>query len=124
MIWLIPYKGTTYKYDDARVNASEARLAKRISGGLAPVELERRRWLLDPDAWLAALAVAMRRAGSDATSDEIDLDELVLTDIVDTSTAAARAALAAAESSDEGPTDEPAATVEPAPEDGVPAAAT
>lgn len=80
MKWQIPYAGETYEFDDVRMTASEARLQKRITGGLSPNAAEKARLeQLDGDAWLAALVIARVRIGL-TTEDaaDIDLDELDL----------------------------------------------
>ncbi|WP_103381942.1 hypothetical protein [Pseudonocardia dioxanivorans] len=63
MKWQIPYDGRTWEFDDARVTASEARLQKQLTGGLSPTAADAARLGLDPDAWIAALVIARRRAG-------------------------------------------------------------
>lgn len=90
MKWHIPYQGREWVFDDSRITASEARLQKRVtaglagSNGLAPAEADARRNVLDPDAWIAGLLIAMRREGEeDLRAERIDLDEFVLSDIVD-----------------------------------------
>jgi predicted nucleic acid-binding protein len=82
--WHIPYAGEVLVFDDGRITASEARLQKRITGGMSVIEAENKRLELDPDAWIAALAIARRRGG--VTADEavdIDLDQLELVQIMD-----------------------------------------
>lgn len=79
MKWHIPYAGETYEFDDARLTASEARLQKRVTGGMSPVDAERAREELDPDAWVSALAIARLRIGLDAAAAvDIDGDEVDL----------------------------------------------
>lgn len=79
MKWQIPYAGETYEFDDVRLTASEARLQKRLTDGMTPVAAENARAQLDPDAWVAALAIARRRIGLDAEAAvDIDGDELDL----------------------------------------------
>ena len=79
MKWQTPYQGQTYEFDDSRLSASEARLQKRVTAGMSPVEAERARGDLDPDAWIAALLIGMRRAGRDVdattviAADDVDL---------------------------------------------------
>jgi hypothetical protein len=91
----LPYEGTEFVFDDARMTASEARLQKNASGGMSPAEAERRRYLLDPDAWVGALLIAMRRSGrADVKADDLDLDALELTAIVSATEAENRDALA------------------------------
>lgn len=110
MKWHIPYEGREWVFDDSRITASEARLQKRVtaglapgSNGLAPAEADARRNVLDPDAWIAGLLIAMRREGEeDLRPERIDLDDFVLSDIVDRTLEVTRAELAK-ERADTGP---------------------
>jgi hypothetical protein len=82
--WQIPYAGDVLVFDDDRITASEARLQKRLTGGMAVTEAENKRMELDPDAWIAALAIARRRTGMNADEAvDIDLDQLELLQIMD-----------------------------------------
>ncbi|QJY46652.1 hypothetical protein [Pseudonocardia broussonetiae] len=79
MKWLIPYAGETFTFDDERLSASEARLQKRITVGMAPFVAERAREQMDPDAWVAALVIGRLRSGLDAiAAADIDADEVDL----------------------------------------------
>jgi hypothetical protein len=66
---------------------------------------------LDPDAWVAALAIARRRGGMSADEAiDIDLDQLELTPIMDLTREAVLAEREAAQPpADEAPPGEPAA---------------
>lgn len=82
MKWQIPYAGEVYEFDDMRLTGSEARLQKRITGGLTPAEAEEKRLQRDEEAWLAALAIARRRIGMSADDAvDVDMDLLELFDI-------------------------------------------
>lgn len=77
MKWLISYAGETWTFDDARLTAAEARLQKRITDGMLPMQAEQARGLMDPDAWVSALVIARRRTGLDANAAlDIDADEV------------------------------------------------
>lgn len=118
MKWHIPYDGREWIFDDSRVTASEARLQKRVTGGLAPAEADQRRNVLDDDAWTAGLLIAMRREGEeDLRPERIDPDAFVLSDIVDRTLEVARAAAAARkDSTDSATTVEATAVVKTDPE--------
>jgi hypothetical protein len=78
--WQIPYQGRTWEYNDERITASEARLQKRLTGGLLPAQADRARQEMDPDAWVAALVIARRRSGmepDEAAAVDADLVELM-----------------------------------------------
>lgn len=125
--WQIPYQGTVYVFDDASITASEARLQKRMTRdplagtpGLTPAEADEKREQLDPEPWVAALAIARRRAGLatevavDINGDDLDLmDILTRTRLMYEGLLAARRAEAAAESAPA--TAEPEPQVAPAP---------
>lgn len=84
MKWQIPYAGDVLVFDDDHITASEARLQKRLTGGMAVTEAENKRMQLDPDAWVAALAIARRRGGMEADEAvDIDLDQLELLAIME-----------------------------------------
>ncbi|AEA27926.1 hypothetical protein Psed_5799 [Pseudonocardia dioxanivorans CB1190] len=109
MKWQIPYGDRTWEFDDYRITASEARLQKRITAGLTPTAADTAREEMDPDAWVAALAIARRRAG--LPLDEaiaIDDERFELGDILDTTTSVlqARAAEVAAKDTDKADTDD------------------
>jgi hypothetical protein len=72
----VPYQGREYVFDDSRLTHSEARLQKRVTGGMTPIAAEEARQGLDPDAWLAVLLIGMRRAGQETDPDEINGDDL------------------------------------------------
>lgn len=123
MKWQIPYGGRTWELDDSRITASEARLQKRLTGGLSPVAADAARTELDPDAWFAGLAIARKRTGlaiEEAVA--IDDEQLNLGDILDTTTAAYAAEAKAAKDKAENDTapgeeqsvDEPATEAAPA----------
>lgn len=93
MKWQIPYAGKTWEFDDSRITASEARLQKRLCGGATPSVANASRFELDPDAIVAGLAIARRRAGLPV--DEaivIDDEELDLTAVMDATAEAAKGA--------------------------------
>lgn len=92
MKWVLPYQGRNWVFDDSRITASEARLQKRITGGATPATAGAARFELDPDAFVAALAIARRRAGLDlAEAVAIDDDDFDLTAIVEATEAAVKA---------------------------------
>lgn len=92
MKWIIPYQGRNWVFDDARITASEARLQKRITGGATPAAAGGQRFELDPDVFVAALAIARKRAGLElAEAISIDDDELDLTAIVEATEEAIKA---------------------------------
>jgi hypothetical protein len=108
--WRIPYAGEVLVFDDGRITASEARLQKRLTGGLSVTKAENERMELDPDAWVAALAIARRRAGMSVDEAiDIDLDQLELVQIMDVTREAVLAEREAAAPRDEQPPDKPAA---------------
>lgn len=49
----------------------EAKLAKEVSDGMTPVQIENGLLEMDPDAWMAVLQVSLRRAGRDISSSEL-----------------------------------------------------
>lgn len=53
--------GDGWQYD-------EAKIAKEVSGGMPPAEIERSFFLQDPDAWMAVMRVSYLRAGKDFPS--------------------------------------------------------
>jgi len=53
---ILPGMGWTYE---------EAKLAKQVSDGMTPLQVEAGIFEMDPDAWMAVLRVSYARAGSD-----------------------------------------------------------
>lgn len=93
MKWILPYQGRDWEFDDARLTAGEARLQKRVTGGSTPSAAGASRFELDPDALVAALIIARRRAGlpiEEAAS--IDDELLDLSAVGEATEAAAKAA--------------------------------
>lgn len=84
MKWQIPYQGRTWEFDDSRLTFSEARMQKRITAGLTPTAADRARHELDPEALIAALVIARKRAGlpvEEAALIDSDIDdELIVGD--------------------------------------------
>lgn|GEM_PF-5833055 len=94
---MIPYQGRDWVFDDSRITASEARIQKRITSGNTPSVAGGARFELDPDAFVAALVIARKRAGLElADAFNIDDDELDLTAIIEATEAAVKAENAAA----------------------------
>lgn len=109
MKWILPYAGQDWVFDDSRITASEARLQKRLCGGATPSVAAASRFELDPDAIVAALVIARRRAGLPV--DEaivVDDDDLDLTAVADATAEAAKGGTVAEPA-------EPEADEEPAP---------
>jgi hypothetical protein len=79
---LVEWKGREYEIvsiDDMTIG--EMRDFKRMSGGMTPVSAGVALAELDPDAWIAAVAVSIRRVSSDFDESELldhNLQELVL----------------------------------------------
>jgi hypothetical protein len=89
----LPYQGRDWEFDDSRLTAAEARLQKRLCGGSSPSIAGASRFELDPDAVVAALVIARKRAGlplEEAAS--IDDDALDLTAVAEATEKAAKAA--------------------------------
>lgn len=64
MRWILPYDGIDWFYDDGRrPTVYEAQLMMQVSGGLFGDALEQALAQENPNAWLAALVVARKRAG-------------------------------------------------------------
>jgi len=57
---------------------AEARAAKDISRGMAPVEIESRLFVTDSDAWMAVLLVSFMRAGKDFPRSEIENEDVIV----------------------------------------------
>jgi hypothetical protein len=77
--WRIPYDGREGDFEDTRMTAGEAALQKRLTGGATPTAADALREELDPDAWVAALTIARRRAGLDEhEATDLDLDRFDL----------------------------------------------
>lgn len=97
MKWILPYQGRDWVFDDSRLTAGEARLQKRLCGGSTPSAAGTARFELDPDALVAALVIARKRAGlpiEEAVS--IDDDELDLTAVAEATEKAAKVRVAVA----------------------------
>lgn len=111
MKWLIPYQGQTWTFDDDRITSSEARIQKRITGGLLPAQADAARAQMDPDAWESALAIARLRSGMDREKAlAIDSDDLELTACMTATREAGEAELRAARQADD---DTPSVEAEP-----------
>jgi hypothetical protein len=111
--WQIPYDGRTWEFDDGRITASEARTQKRLTDGLMPTAADSARLALDPDAWVAALVIARRRAGLSAEDavavDDAQLELSAITDATKAFYEAASPDEAADETDESEPADEAAA---------------
>jgi len=108
MKWLIPYAGKVWTYDDSKLTASEARVQKRITDGQLPAQADQARMQLDPEAWVAALVIARRRAGLAAdVALDVDADEVDLMDAMELTTKDLQAQAAEAKAE---PEPEPATT--------------
>jgi hypothetical protein len=95
MRWILPYQGRYWEFDDSRLTAAEARLQKRLTGGSTPSVAGASRFELDPDAVVAALVIARRRAGlSVEEAVSIDDELLDLTAVAEATEAAVKAARA------------------------------
>lgn len=98
MKWLIPYAGKVWTYDDSKLTAAEARVQKRITNGQLPAQADQARMQLDPEAWVAALVIARRRAGLTAdVALDVDADDVDLMDAVELTMKDLQAQAAAAE---------------------------
>ena len=87
---MLPYQGKTWEFDDSRITASEARTQKRLTGGATPTQASAQRFELDPDALVAALVIARRRAGLSAEDAAVvDADDLELTAVAEATERAA-----------------------------------
>lgn len=62
MIFMFKYDGKSYDYDDEKMGLGEARWVKKETGLVGANFFEAAR-ALDPDAIVAILVMAMRRAG-------------------------------------------------------------
>jgi hypothetical protein len=65
---ILPGEGWTFE---------EAKLAKNVSEGMAPVAIEEGLQLADPDAWLAVLRVSYLRAGKDFPAGAIQNEDIL-----------------------------------------------
>lgn len=75
MIFEFTYEDTTYEFDDDKMSLGEARWIKQATGLVGSSFFEAAR-KLDPDAILAILVMAMRRAGlKDTEMDAIYADD-------------------------------------------------
>lgn len=66
MIFAFKYEGKAYDFDDERMGLGEARWVKRVTG-LTGSDFFGAARKLDPDAVVAILVMAMRRAGLQET---------------------------------------------------------
>lgn len=96
MKWQIRYQGRIWEFDDTKLSMPEARLQKRISGGMTPVAAERARQELDPDALSAALAIARKRAGLPLEEAIVVADDDEEIDVIKVAEGSVAAGLAAA----------------------------
>lgn len=93
MKWHMPYEGTTYVFDDERVTAHEARVMKRVTEGMSPVQIAAKRLEGDPDVWVAMLVVARERAGLESLQAvQVDDRKFYIEDALDATTTAMKTA--------------------------------
>ena len=96
MKWVCPYQGTDWVFDDDRLTATEARIQKRLTEGMTPVQADQARQDADPDALVAALVIARRRAGLDPVeAAQVDPDEFDVVEALGSTLEAAQEAMRA-----------------------------
>lgn len=103
---ILPGQGWTFE---------EAKLAKAVSEGMAPVEIEQALQLADPDAWIAVLRVSYMRANKDFPAGRISGEDVL--ELADAVTDAIRKAVKELPPTNRNGSEssEPSASTEPAP---------
>lgn len=74
MKFLFKYEDAAYTFDDEKMSLGEARFVRTVTGYTGAEFFEQAR-KLDPDAIMAILVMAKRRAGEEAKMEDFDLDD-------------------------------------------------